>query len=52
MGDLNCNLLWEIVTINNSSHLLNIIDIYVDWLNLLHNQLESRNIQVPWSIYA
>ena len=23
----------------------------VDWLNLLHNQLESHNIQVPWSIY-
>ena len=27
MGDLNCNLLSEIVS-NNSSHLLNIIDIY------------------------
>ena len=27
MGDLNCNLLSEVVS-NNSSHLLNIIDIY------------------------
>ena len=31
MGDLNCNLLWEVAS-NNSSHLLNIID---------------HNIQVP-----
>ena len=112
MGDLNCNLLSEVVS-NNSSHLLNIIDIYgltqlitrlrvvphfysgiVEWAkrertwkspharkgvspflawgdfharspfarspipekkwlsNLLQNQLESHNIQVPWSIYA
>ena len=28
MGDLNCNLLSEVVSCNNSSHLLNIIDIY------------------------
>ena len=28
IGDLNCNLLSEVVTCNNSSHLLNIIDIY------------------------
>ena len=28
MGDLNCNLLSEVATCNNSSHLLNIIDIY------------------------
>ena len=109
---LNCNLLSEVVS-NNSSHLLNIIDIYgltqlitrlrvvphfysgiVEWAkrerawkspharkgvspflawgdfharspfarspipekkwlsNLLQNQLESHNIQVPWSIYA
>ena len=27
MGDLHCNLLSEVVS-NNSSHLLNIIDIY------------------------
>ena len=52
LGNLNCKLLSEVVS-NNSSHdnLLNIVDHLMVWLNLLQNQLESRNIQVPWSIY-
>ena len=44
-SDLNCNLLSEVVS-NNSSHLLNIIDIYG------LTQLITDPIQVPWSIYA
>ena len=54
VGDLNCNLLSEVVS-NNSSHLLNISILMVLLnllLHLLQNQLESPNIQNPWSIYA
>ena len=47
MGDLNCNLLSEVVSCNNSSHLLNIIDIYGRLTQLVTHQLESRYIQVP-----
>ena len=47
MGDLNCNLLSEVATCDNSSHLLNIIDIYGRLTQLVTHQLESRNIQVP-----
>ena len=47
MGDLNCNLLSEVATCNNSFHLLNIIDIYGRLTQLVTHQLESRYIQVP-----